>query len=319
MELIRYTQDMAREWDAFIAAARNGTFMLHRTYMDYHSDRFEDCSVVFVNKSRIVAAFPANIDRKGGRVCSHQGLTYGGLILSDEMTTTDTLAAMRMLCRYYADEYGVTRITYKTIPYIYHRQPCGDEDYALYRLGARLVARGVSTTVNLQDPIPYDRSRRNALKKAARNGLRVELSEDYEGYWPMLYDVLTRRHSVKPVHSAAELRLLAERHPGNIRLLLVRDADGVMIAGTYIYIYNNVVHTQYMTASDRARGTGALDLLVDYLIRTYSATHTYLDFGISTEGDGTYLNEGLIYQKEGFGGRGMCYDVYSVEISTKKE
>ena len=41
----------------------------------------------------------------------------------------------------------------------------------------------------------------------------------------------------------------------------------------------------------------------------------YFDFGISTEHNGRLLNEGLIYQKEGFGGRGICYDTYEYTLS----
>ena len=38
------------------------------------------------------------------------------------------------------------------------------------------------------------------------------------------------------------------------------------------------------------------------------------DFGVSTEQRGSYLNEGLIFQKEGFGGRAICYDTYAIDL-----
>ena len=60
----------------------------------------------------------------------------------------------------------------------------------------------------------------------------------------------------------------------------------------------------------RGREVHALDWLFDVVIRQSLEKHPYFDFGISTENQGTYLNEGLIYQKEGFGGRGICYDWY---------
>ena len=37
---------MAREWDAFVGASKNGTFLLTRPYMDYHADRFTDHSLI---------------------------------------------------------------------------------------------------------------------------------------------------------------------------------------------------------------------------------------------------------------------------------
>ena len=312
MQLIKYTQDLQTDWNQFVATSKNGTFMLNRQYMDYHSDRFEDCSLMFVEKERVFAVFPANVVREKAMIGSHMGLTYGGLIMGTEINAARVLEAFDLLKQHYRKEYGAKTLYYKAIPYIYHNQASDEAEYALYRNGAKLMAQGLSSCVNLKDPIPYERSRRNALKKAAKNGLTVELSEDYENYWTILQDVLGKRHGLIPVHSAAELRLLATRFPENIKLFVVKGEDGQIIAGTYIYIYNNVVHTQYMTATDQSRHTGALDLLVDFLIARYAPTHQYLDFGISTEDHGRMLNEGLIYQKEGFGGRGVCYNQYEL-------
>jgi lipid II:glycine glycyltransferase (peptidoglycan interpeptide bridge formation enzyme) len=105
-----------------------------------------------------------------------------------------------------------------------------------------------------------------------------------------------------------------KRFPQNIKLYAVRDKEGEMIAGTYIFIYEKTIHTQYMTATDEARHCGALDLLIDWLIKEYAQSHEWLDFGISTEENGHWLNEGLIYQKEGFGGRGVCYNQYEIKL-----
>ena len=46
-EIIRYTPDKANEWNKFIAKSKNGTFLFDRNYMDYHSDRFHDYSLLF--------------------------------------------------------------------------------------------------------------------------------------------------------------------------------------------------------------------------------------------------------------------------------
>ena len=70
-----------------------------------------------------------------------------------------------------------------------------------------------------------------------------------------------------------------------------------------------------MSASDEARHCGALELLIESIISRHSNDCKYLDFGISTENGGRLLNEGLIYQKEGFGGRGVCYDAW--ELATQ--
>ena len=65
----------------------------------------------------------------------------------------------------------------------------------------------------------------------------------------------------------------------------------------------------YIAASEEGRDKGALDFLFYRLIQiSQKEGFRYVDFGISTEQDGHYLNEGLLFQKEGFGGRGICYD-----------
>ena len=41
-EIRKYTDADKEVWNAFVVQARNATFLLNRSYMDYHSDRFTD-------------------------------------------------------------------------------------------------------------------------------------------------------------------------------------------------------------------------------------------------------------------------------------
>ena len=69
-----------------------------------------------------------------------------------------------------------------------------------------------------------------------------------------------------------------------------------------------------MANSEVGREIGALDLLLDYLIKNIYKDKKYFDFGISNEDAGRYLNTGLIAQKEGFGARAVVHDFYELEI-----
>ena len=60
MKIIQYTPQLADEWDAFVKESKNGTFLLERRFMDYHSDRFSDCSLLLYEDNELVALFPAN-------------------------------------------------------------------------------------------------------------------------------------------------------------------------------------------------------------------------------------------------------------------
>ena len=86
--------------------------------------------------------------------------------------------------------------------------------------------------------------------------------------------------------------------------------DDIALGGTLLYITKQVVHTQYISANVEGKELGVLDLLFDYLINHEYTNYPYFDFGQSTEQMGHLLNVSLIFQKEGFGGRGMCYDIY---------
>ena len=143
--------------------------------------------------------------------------------------------------------------------------------------------------------------------------LPVERSDDVAGFWKVLNETLQCCHGVKPVHSVAELELLMSRFPENIKLYVAR-LDDELLAGSVVFDCGKVVHTQYLAASPKGKQMGALDLVINYLIAEVYADREYLDFGISTEQGGMVLNEGLAFQKEMFGGRGVNYDCWKVSL-----
>ncbi|EOC1299999.1 GNAT family N-acetyltransferase, partial [Cronobacter dublinensis] len=77
------------DWDQVVENAKNGLFLFQINYFKYHEARFEDCSLIIKKKNKPVAVFPAN--RIGATAYSHQGLTFGGLILLPELHAVDVL------------------------------------------------------------------------------------------------------------------------------------------------------------------------------------------------------------------------------------
>lgn len=316
LDLLPYHKDYEAEWNRSVKESRNGTFLLNRQFMDYHHDRFVDCSLLFKKRDKILGCFPANFESATHTVYSHQGLTYGGLILHDETTATKVMDMMDMMINYYKEYWGAENIIYKLIPSIYHRYPSEEDRYAIFRNGGQLIARGISTTIDLKLPIGYDKSRRRMLRKGEASHLNIyetTSADEFENYWHLLDTVLTERHGVHPVHSCGEMQLLSRRFARQIKLYICRTIENELVAGCWLFICNQTVHTQYMTVSDNGKRMGALDYMVKHLIKEYQENYQYLDFGISTEENGRYLNEQLIYQKEGLGGRGICYDIYKIK------
>ncbi|MCQ2132840.1 MAG: GNAT family N-acetyltransferase [Bacteroidaceae bacterium] len=309
----RYTKEQAAAWDKFIDQAGNGTFLLKRRFMDYHSDRFTDASMMYYNeKGSLIALLPANYDDKSATIWSHQGLTYGGLIMTKEISAVQVGEIFKLSMDYY-QKMGAQRIIYKPIPYIYNNVPGEDDLYWLFRFGARLKSRGLSQTVQLQQPIKLKESRKSGIRKAEKTGIVVERSTDVASFWNILEQTLLECHGVRPVHSIAELELLMSRFPNEIKLYVAR-LDEKILAGSLVFDCGKVVHTQYLAASVEGKQLGALDLIINQLITKEYADREYLDFGISTEEGGKVLNEGLTFQKETFGGHGVSYDAWELEL-----
>ena len=70
-------------WNDFVSKSKNGTFLFHRDFIEYHSDKFDDFSLLVFFKQELVALLPAN--QVNNTIFSHQGLTYGGLILKQDI------------------------------------------------------------------------------------------------------------------------------------------------------------------------------------------------------------------------------------------
>lgn len=306
----RYNPNDVAAWDAFVDTSKNGTFMLKRGYMDYHADRFADHSLLFYHDEELVALLPAT--QHGEELRSHGGLTYGGMITNRKMTVQLMLSLFDTL-REYMQENTIARVIYKRVPSIYYSYPSDEDLYALFRNNAALTRRDISATIYLPDRIRFSERRRRGVKNAVKNNIIVKESQDYDRYIEMLSKILAKYHDAKPVHTAAELKLLADRFPDNIKMYAAFQDDR-MIAGVVMYVTLKVAHTQYIANSDEGRQCGALDAVMDYLINECYSDKKYFDFGISTENEGRFLNEGLISQKQEFGGRAISYDFYELKI-----
>ena len=306
LEIVRYTPDQKQAWNDFVSRSKNGTFLLDRNYMDYHADRFTDHSLMVYRRDKLYALLPGNI--AGDTFYSHQGLTYGGFIMSDKTVAADVVQLFRLLNDKFRRE-GIHKVIYKPTPWIYHRQPSEEDLYAVVEVCGATVSRGLSSTISRDHQNKWYRIRECGARHAKQLGLTVEETEDYKPFWQVLSNNLRERYGLNPVHTVEEIEMLHRRMPDHIRLMVVKEGDET-IGGTVLYVSDRVVHSQYIAASPKGKQVHALDLLFDVVIRKALASHPYFDFGISTEKRGTYLNEHLIYQKEGFGGRGVCYDWY---------
>ena len=69
--------------------------------MDYHSDRFDDFSILIYKNKSLVGLIPANSFENS--IYSHQGLSYGGLLLKNNFKTTFLEEMMTYITEFYKD------------------------------------------------------------------------------------------------------------------------------------------------------------------------------------------------------------------------
>jgi hypothetical protein len=305
----RYEHSALEDWDHLVSSARGRHFMFERAYMDYHADRFDDASLIVLRNGRPLAALPAS--RHGSEVISHGGLTFGGLLSGPQLTTARAVSALDAVASALRSD-GVRRLTYKALPHIYHLAPAEEDLFALHAAGARLVRREVSAAISAGTRPAYAEERRRAIEQGRRSGLVVDEDDRIEEYMALVREVLLAGHGVEPVHTPAEMRLLADRFPRNIRLFTA-STEGQIVAGVLIYETPSVAHAQYIAVGPRGRELRANDAVLDHLLSEVYP-QKWFDFGISNERDGA-LNAGLIRNKEGFGARAVVHDRYMLDLA----
>ena len=305
-----YTSGHKQIWDEMIAHSRNGVFLFFRDYMEYHNDRFQDASLLFFDEQDLLAVLPAN--RNGDQVVSHGGLTFGGVISRHNLGASAMLELFDVL-REWLHGQGVSTLLYKPVPHIYHRLPAEEDLYALFRSGARLVRRDLSSTRDMACLAPMEHGRHYRLKRGKRTFV-VRESRDYAAFMDLVRSVLTTKYNVGPTHTALEMELLAVRFPQNIRLFGAYRGEQ-LCAGVLVYENTNVAHAQYIAGTDEARKEGAMECIFDELLERRYATIRYFDWGISTEQAGQWLNPGLVQNKESYGARGVVYDLYELDLA----
>jgi hypothetical protein len=315
VRVIDFSAEHEETWDAWCAGAVNGTFLHSRRFLNYHRGRFTDASTLLMEAGSIVGVFPAAIALDDQElVVSHPGATYGGIVHQGRLRGTRMIEALSALRSHYSIR-GFHTLLYKAVPHIYMRVPAQDDIYALARLDARKTHTCLSSSIDLEN-------RRRTTERLCR-GLRkaqkiITISNDISllgELWTVLEHNLERKYRVKPTHSREEITALQKLFPDEIciRCALL---DGKVEAGIVLFNSPCVWHTQYIASSERGYQVRALIAVLESAIEESKENGArYLDLGTSNEKGGTVLNDGLYRFKTKFGGGGVAYECYELDLT----
>ena len=310
-----YQPKFKSAWNAFVAHSKNATFLCNRDFMEYHHDRFTDFSLMVFKKDKLVALLPAN--RIDDELYSHQGLTYGGFLLSKDIRFEYVLNSFKAFLKF-LNKHEITTLYIKEIPSIYHHIPSEESLYFNFILKAELIRRDTLSVIDNQNKLKFSSSRDEGIKRAKKHGLQIANDDDFELFWNSILKInLKNKHNTSPVHSLEDILYLYGKFPENIKQFNVYHEDQI-VAGATIFETQNVAHCQYISGNDDKNTLGSLDILHDYLINKFYSDKRYFDFGTSNENNGKNINEGLQFWKEGFGARTITQDFYKIETKNYK-
>jgi hypothetical protein len=308
----RYQENDYEKWNAFIGKAKNATFLFHRDFMEYHKNRFRDYSLIVLDEEKWVAVLPANV--VDNEVFSHQGLTYGGLVYNEKVKLASVIEIFKSLLLFLNDN-KIVKLQLKLIPSIYHQKPAEELNYALFLAEAQLIRRDSMAVLDLSKPYTITKTRKECIRRGIKNNLIIKEELNFKLFWDeVLEPNLNKKYQAKPVHTIAEIEMLQRKFSNNIRHFNVYQDDKI-VAGTTVFISENVAHPQYISGMGNKNELGSLDFLYHHLITSVFKEKRFFDFGISNEEQGKKLNEGLVFWKESFGASIIVHDFYEVKTS----
>ena len=303
------------DWNAFVSQAKNASFLFQRDFMEYHQDRFHDFSLLVFDKKKIVGVLPAN--RVGTTVYSHQGLTYGGLVLSQNSKLYDVIYIFKALLDY-LNKNEIESLQLKLIPSIYCDTFSDEINYLMYVCKAKLIMKHNLSVINLTQDLTISKSRKQCISRGKNQSLWIKEEHDLTAFWnQLLIPNLEQKYQSKPVHSLEEMMNLMQKFPHEIRHFNVY-SDQKLVCGTTVFISKNVVKPQYIAGSEENNELGSIDFLYHYLISEVAKDKRYFDLGPSHENSGLEIVKNINFWKESYGAHSLVQDFYEVETKNSK-
>jgi len=240
IQIVHYGDEWKERWDRFVLESNNGTMFHLQQFLAYHeAGRFNWKHLIFVDRKEILAVLPGAM--MGSTFESPIGASYGSFVTRDIDFAT-ALELVDVFADYCRDNL-FERALLTAPPFIYQDVISQNVDYALAYRGFSYDKHYISHAIRLghRDFLSSFQStaRRYIHKYLREQNLRVEMSDDYEAFYPILVKNKAR-HGVKPTHTLDELLRLKKLLPDNLVLFLVYKGSKP-IAGSLMFACNRQV------------------------------------------------------------------------------
>jgi hypothetical protein len=320
IDIIQYEEKYAQEWDDFIDKSNNGTMFHKIAFLNYHPEgKFKFNHLMFRKDGELVAVLPCGL-KDNKVIWSPTGASYGSLVTRDiafELSLEIVDALME-----YCPNNGIEEIYLIPPPIIYNKIYNQHIDYALLYRKFDFEYHYISHAIHLNSSKnifkKFDKKARHIIKKNKENEkFRIELSEDYAAFYPIL-ELNKAKHGAKATHSLEDLLKLKELMPDNLKLFIAYFEDKP-IAGSLLFLANRrVALCFYQMLLYEYKNLHPVFSLMNETVK-WSLENGFEWFDIGVSQDTTSENPmtpslNLIYFKERFFARGLLRTTYHFDF-----
>lgn len=305
-----YSENDFELWNDFVAKAANATFLFHRNFMDYHKDRFHDYSLLIYNNNELIALLPAN--KVENELHSHQGLTYGGLIIAQMVSEKEVGYIFNALLEFLKSK-AFALLCIKQLPDFYF---ISSSNKAIpSKLSDKVFKSNKILAADLKVELNFHKSKLKNFRKAERNNVDLRESETLDDFWnKILKPKLKEKYNSKPIHTLAEISYLKDKFPNQIRQFNAYLNDEI-IAGITLFDKGNVVKSQYGAASQIGEDNKAIDYLFIRLLNKFkNEGKSFFSMGTVSNTSKKGYNEGMLKQKQELGCKVFEQDIYKMTL-----
>lgn len=284
VEVVPYTEEWKEQWDEFVKRSNNGTMFHMQKFFDYHEPgKFTFDHLMFLDDGKLAALLPGAV--VDNRFESPIGASYGSIVTGD-LKFRDAIDYVTALLEY-GKKQGWKEIELTSAPRVYEKWQNENLDFALLWKGFSYKLHYISSAIKLdpqQEIIPrFQATIRRNIRKSFKEGVRVEVNEKYDEFYPILLDNKAK-HNVKPTHSLEDLYKLKELLPEQLKLFMVYHEDKP-IAGSVIFYPNetvalcfyNMLHYEYEKYKPIQR------VMYEVVKDATESGYKYVDIGVSQD------------------------------------
>ena len=319
MEIIEYNEEWKERWDQFVINSSNGTMFHMQKFFDYHTPgKFKFNHLIFLEKNKIAAVLPGSIIN-GKLFESPIGASYGSIVIGD-ITFKKTQEIVSTLIEY-GKKKNWKELLLTAAPMIYETYPNHNLDFAMLWQGFKFDLHYISSAIKLDPNIEIiERFRptiRRNIRKSIKEGIRVEVNEKYDEFYPILIENKSR-HNVKPTHSYDDLLKLKKLMPDRLKLFMVYLDDKPIAGSLMFYANKNVAICFYnMLLYEYAEYKPIQRVMYEVVKDATESGYNYVDIGVSqdTSADNPMTpSESLIDFKEKFDAKSIMRNTFKLKL-----